>query len=49
MDGPGVTDDYGRIFREVIDKCDTSSTKYKQGGMVTSNCAVWRIDPNVDD
>ncbi|KAI0865017.1 hypothetical protein F4860DRAFT_527723 [Xylaria cubensis] len=49
IDGPSPTDDCGRIFREAIDKCDTSSTQYKQGGKVTSNCAVWNIDPNVDE
>ncbi|KAF2967621.1 hypothetical protein GQX73_g5940 [Xylaria multiplex] len=49
VDGPDVTDGCGRIFREVIYQCDASSTQYKQGGTVTSNCAVWRIDPNVDD
>lgn len=46
VDGPGTSDDCGRIFRQAIDKCDTSSTEYKQGGTVTSNCAVWTIDPN---
>ncbi|KAK2074979.1 hypothetical protein P8C59_009144 [Phyllachora maydis] len=48
VDGPAATDDCGRIFRQAIDQCDTSSTQYKQGGTVTSNCAVWRIDPNVE-
>lgn len=46
IDGPSTSQDCGRIFREAIDKCDTSSTQYKQGGTVTSNCAIWRIDPN---
>lgn len=46
IDGPSPDQDCGRIFREAIDKCDTSSTKYKQGGTITSNCAVWDIDPN---
>ncbi|KAI0552393.1 hypothetical protein F4679DRAFT_535452 [Xylaria curta] len=49
IDGPSPSDDCGRIFRKAIDKCDTSSTQYKQGGTITSNCAVWRIDPNVED
>jgi hypothetical protein len=49
IDGPSPSDNCGRIFREAIDKCDTSSTQYKQGGTITSNCAVWRIDPNVDE
>jgi hypothetical protein len=47
VDGPSPSDDCGRIFREAIDKCDTSSTQYKQGGTITSNCAVWDIDPNI--
>lgn len=46
IDGPSPDQECGRIFREAIDQCDTSSTKYKQGGTITSNCAVWRIDPN---
>lgn len=46
VDGPGARDECGRIFRRAIDECDTSSTEYKQGGTVTSNCAVWNIDPN---
>ncbi|KAI1373409.1 hypothetical protein F4677DRAFT_448485 [Hypoxylon crocopeplum] len=46
IDGPSPSDECGRIFRKAIDKCDTSSTQYKQGGTITSNCAVWRIDPN---
>ncbi|CAJ2504363.1 Uu.00g117570.m01.CDS01 [Anthostomella pinea] len=49
IDGGSASDECGRIFRQAIDKCDTSSTQYKQGGTVTSNCAVWRIDPNIDD
>ncbi|KAI1097516.1 glycosyl hydrolases family 18-domain-containing protein [Jackrogersella minutella] len=48
VDGPSPSDDCGRIFRKAIDKCDTSSTQYKQGGTITSNCAIWRIDPNID-
>ncbi|KAI9661784.1 MAG: hypothetical protein M1821_009023 [Bathelium mastoideum] len=46
IDGPEPNQNCGRIFREAIDQCDTDSTKYKQGGTITSNCAVWRIDPN---
>ncbi|KAI1157988.1 glycoside hydrolase superfamily [Nemania serpens] len=46
IDGGSANDECGRIFRKVIDQCDTSSTQYKQGGTITSNCAVWRIDPN---
>ncbi|PSR80523.1 glycosyl hydrolases family 18-domain-containing protein [Coniella lustricola] len=46
VDGPDTDQDCGRIFREAIDQCDTSSTKYKQGGTITSNCALWVIDPN---
>lgn len=46
VDGPHG--ECGRIFRKAIDQCDTSSTMYKQGGTITSNCAVWRIDPNED-
>jgi hypothetical protein len=46
IDGPGTNQECGRIFREAVDKCDTDSTKYKQGGTVTSNCAIYNIDPN---
>ncbi|KAI1749014.1 hypothetical protein F4782DRAFT_514853 [Xylaria castorea] len=46
IDGGSAKDECGRIFRRAIDECDKSSTQYKQGGTVTSNCAVWRIDPN---
>lgn len=35
-----------RIFRRAVDECDTSSTKYKQGGTITSNCAKYSFDPN---
>ncbi|KAI6091579.1 hypothetical protein F4821DRAFT_226439 [Hypoxylon rubiginosum] len=48
IDGPSPSDECGRIFRQAIDRCDTSSTQYKQGGIITSNCATWRIDPNID-
>ncbi|GIJ86559.1 hypothetical protein Asppvi_005448 [Aspergillus pseudoviridinutans] len=47
MDGPSPDQDCGRILREPIDKCNTASTQFKQGGTVTSNCAEWRIDPGV--
>ena len=45
IDGPNPDQDCGRILREIIDKCDQSSTRYKKGGTVTSNCAIWRMDP----
>ncbi|KAI0181430.1 hypothetical protein GGR52DRAFT_524499 [Hypoxylon sp. FL1284] len=48
MDGPKPSEECGRIFRQAIDKCDRSSTQYKQGGTVTSNCATWRIDPVIE-
>lgn len=47
IDGGNPEQDCGRIIRETIDKCDTSSTRFKQGGSVTSNCAVWSFDPRV--
>lgn len=45
IDGPSANDECGKIFRKAIDQCDQSSTEYKHGGTVTSNCAVWNIDP----
>ena len=48
IDGPDPDQDCGRIIRETIDKCDTSSTRFKQGGTVTSNCAIWSFDPNTN-
>ncbi|KAI9704109.1 MAG: hypothetical protein M1836_006970 [Candelina mexicana] len=47
IDGPNPDQDCGRILRKIIDKCDQSSTQYKQGGTVTNNCAIWRIDPGL--
>ena len=48
MDGPSRSDQCGRILRQTIDKCDQSSTKFKQGGTVTSNFAIWSLDPNLN-
>ena len=48
IDGATPDHDCGRIIRETIDKCDTSSTRFKQGGKVTSNCAIWTFDPNIN-
>lgn len=48
IDGPDPSQDCGRILRETIDKCDQSSTRFKQGGTVSSNCATWDFDPNVN-
>ncbi|MCJ1283616.1 hypothetical protein MMC26_002947 [Xylographa opegraphella] len=48
VDGPDPDQDCGRIIRETIDRCDQSSTRFKQGGTVTSNCAVWDFDPNAN-
>ena len=45
MDGPDG--ECGRILREPIDKCNTEGVLYKQGGVVTSNCAQWDFDPNL--
>lgn len=45
IDGPSPNDECGRIIRKIIDKCDQTGTQYKQGGAVTSNCAIWRFDP----
>lgn len=38
----------GRILRRPVDECDTSSTRFKQGGTVNGNCALWVFDPNLD-
>lgn len=48
VDGGDPNQDCGRIIRETIDECDRSSTRFKQGGTVTSNCAIWDFDPNVN-
>lgn len=48
IDGPDPDQECGRIIRETIDKCDQSSTRFKQGGSVTSNCAIWSFDPNTN-
>ena len=45
IDGPAPNQECGRILRRVIDRCDTvSGEARKQGGKVTSNCAVWSLD-----
>ena len=36
-------DDCWRILNRAVDECDRSSTEFKQGGTVDSNCADWRI------
>ncbi|KAH6994560.1 hypothetical protein EDB82DRAFT_556830 [Fusarium venenatum] len=41
----GSKSECGRNLRRMIDECDTSDTRYKQGGTMTSNCAIWRFDP----
>jgi chitinase len=41
-------DECGRIMRRILDECDTTSTRFKQGGTVEDNCATWRLDPQVD-
>ncbi|KAF7558106.1 hypothetical protein G7Z17_g84 [Cylindrodendrum hubeiense] len=46
MGGKGAKSECGRILRRMIDECDTSSTQFKQGGKLSSNCADWRFDPN---
>jgi hypothetical protein len=48
IDGPAPNQECGRIFRETIDMCDTTSTRFKQGGTVTSNCAIWDFDPTLN-
>jgi chitinase len=37
-----------RIMRRMLDECDTTSTRFKQGGTVEDNCSIWRLDPQVD-
>lgn len=48
IDGPDTDQQCGSIFRKPVDQCNTDSTKYKQGGTITSNCAIWDIDPNLN-
>ena len=45
--GKGANQECGRILRRAIDECDQSSTEFKQGGTIESNCAKWNIDPNL--
>ncbi|KAL8918458.1 MAG: hypothetical protein Q9208_007364 [Pyrenodesmia sp. 3 TL-2023] len=46
IDGPSPDQECGRIFRQILDKCDTvSGEARKQGGKVESNCAIWDFDP----
>ncbi|KAJ8070648.1 hypothetical protein OCU04_001019 [Sclerotinia nivalis] len=47
IDGSSPSDQCGRILRRATDECDQSSTRFKQGGTITSNCATWLIDPNI--
>ncbi|KAM3067387.1 hypothetical protein ACMFMF_009878 [Clarireedia jacksonii] len=47
IDGSSPSDQCGRILRRAVDECDQSSTRFKQGGTITSNCATWLIDPNI--
>lgn len=42
----GSKSECGRILRRMIDECDKSDVRYKQGGTMSSNCADWRFDPN---
>jgi hypothetical protein len=32
-----------RILERVVEECDTSSTKFKQGGYVDTDCSKWYI------
>jgi hypothetical protein len=36
-------DDCFRILKQVVDGCDKSSTKFKQGGTVDTDCLKWYI------
>lgn len=45
IDGDTGKEWCGGSFRQAIDKCDQNVTKFKQGGKVTTECAVWTIDP----
>ncbi|CAD6447523.1 8ee79419-bd96-49f7-bc53-35763a80c0cc [Sclerotinia trifoliorum] len=47
IDGSSPSNQCGRILRRATDECDQSSTRFKQGGTITSNCATWLIDPNI--
>jgi hypothetical protein len=39
IDGPDAGNECGRILRFALDECDESSTEFKQGWRVVSNCA----------
>jgi hypothetical protein len=45
IDGGSRSDECGRIFRRTFDECDTDGVNYKEGGMVTSNCAKYVFLP----
>jgi hypothetical protein len=36
-------DDCVRILERVVEECDKSSTKFKQGGYVDTDCSKWYI------
>ncbi|KAJ7456121.1 hypothetical protein FB451DRAFT_1183907 [Mycena latifolia] len=44
--GPWIVDsDCGRLLRRLVDECNTSGEKGKQGGYVIDPCGEWRSDP----
>ncbi|KAI9798404.1 MAG: hypothetical protein M1833_004798 [Piccolia ochrophora] len=50
IEGNGDDDtECGRILRRTFDECNTDGVNFKRGGTVTSNCAIWALDPTIKD
>ncbi|KAG5290027.1 class V chitinase [Histoplasma ohiense] len=47
LDGGGPGDTCGYSFRQTVDKCDQTQTSFKQGGIYTTDCARWILDPGI--
>ncbi|KAL2386527.1 hypothetical protein RJZ90_000665 [Blastomyces dermatitidis] len=45
LDGGSPGDLCGHSFRQPVDECDTRGTSFKYGGVLTTDCARWIIDP----
>ncbi|OJD14111.1 hypothetical protein AJ78_05511 [Emergomyces pasteurianus Ep9510] len=46
IDGGSPRDLCGFALRQTVDKCDQTGTSFKQGGILTTDCARWIIDPS---
>ncbi|OAX79842.1 hypothetical protein ACJ72_05835 [Emergomyces africanus] len=46
IDGGSARDMCGHALRQTVDKCDQTGTSFKQGGILTTDCARWILDPS---